>query len=316
MKYYVYLLVIILFIGFILYLNIRNINSITVSSIIDYKYKIKFPFLKNNNPYNSSIIKENDKYIVYTRIDNMSLKNDDDRKVYLGISIFDKNLNLIKQKIDYPETGNFIIEDLRVFTWKNKKYFIGTKWDKYFYPVILDEFYNIYSIVDEQNNEYKNDKNYSPLIFDNKLLLIKNHNPLHILEVNNIKNNKVETTPYFKKNIDYKFKNLRGNTRYIFIGNNKYLGITHTMNHIDLNSIINWEKSYGHFFIILNFEDKNNIKIEKISKPVCFLGNCGIEFVMGIEESYDKNNYIITLGKSDKEAYLVSISKSKINNLF
>jgi hypothetical protein len=37
---------------------------------------------------------------------------------------------------------------------------------------------------------------------------------------------------------------------------------------------------------------------------------------MGFIESFNKNNYIITLGKEDMESYISIISKNSINDYF
>jgi hypothetical protein len=57
---------------------------------------------------------------------------------------------------------------------------------------------------------------------------------------------------------------------------------------------------------------ENDIYIEKVSKPICFLGDCGIEFVMGFIESFDTKNYIITLGKNDDSSFIVSFPKKDL----
>lgn len=325
MKYLAYYLLI-LFLIFLLYSYYIS-NKDCVSNI--YSYNINYPksyYNYNDNeiviPHNSSVIKENNQYIVYTRIDVYSSdKNKNRSGCHLGVSIFNKDLKPVSSKIDRFNVEGIIIEDLRVFKWLGKKYFIGTKWDKDFYPVILDEFYNIYSIDDNKGSYFKGNKNFSPLIHNNKLFLVINHNPLEIINVKSIENkdqNIVKTEEYIKYSYDKNIPNIRGNTPYINIGNNRYLSITHTLSHTlnPINILLNGKKTYKHFFTILNLEDPYNPYIEKNSKPLCLLGNCGIEFVMGLEKSFDNNSYIISFGKNDNKAHLASISKDKVNNYF
>ena len=110
--------------------------------------------------------------------------------------------------IDRFDISNIIIEDLRVFKWNGQKYFIGTIWDKNeFYPIILDSFYNIYYIDDNKGSNFKYNKNFSPLIYNDKLFLIINHNPLEIIEVKSIEKDhknivKTENNNYLFINID------------------------------------------------------------------------------------------------------------------
>ena len=57
---------------------------------------------------------------------------------------------------------------------------------------------------------------------------------------------------------------------------------------------------------------ENDIYIEKVSKPICFLEDCGIEFVMGFIDSFDSKNYIITLGKNDDSSFVISFPKKDL----
>jgi len=60
--------------------------------------------------------------------------------------------------------------------------------------------------------------------------------------------------------------------------------------------------------MIINFNNDNPY-IEKISKPICFMGNCGIEFVMGFIESFDGQNFI---SKNDTSAHVIFLSKKEL----
>lgn len=327
MKYLIIYFLLISIVILLFYSYYSYINSVDyISNIYDNKYNIiykKFPDYNKIIPYNSSIIKDNDVYIVYTRVDSYdSFLNKNRNGCHLGVSIFNKDLEQISYRIDRFDISNIIIEDLRVFKWNGQKYFIGTIWDKNeFYPIILDSFYNIYYIDDNKGSNFKYNKNFSPLIYNDKLFLIINHNPLEIIEVKSIEKdhkNIVKTEDYIRYQYDKNMPNLRGSTPYINIGNNRYLGITHTLSFSSnlVNTLFNGRKIYKHFFTILNLEDPHNIYIEKNSKPICLLGDCGIEFVMGLEESFDDNNYIISFGKNDNKAYLISISKDKVKDYF
>ena len=256
--------------------------------------------------YNASITKEKENYVVYSRIDTWPFEPPKSRKdIYLGISTLDKNFNVISQKIENPSPG-LLIEDLRAFFWKNKKYFIGT-FDKSsaFWPVILDEQYNIYDILDKDSKPYIKNKNFIPIEIKGELYIIKNHNPLEILNVEK-KEKSFLTDLYFSSGKRDDIPLLRGSTLYHDIGGGRFLGITHTVNLL---------KKYRHYFTILNASDPKNIYIEKVSNPLCLLGACGIEFVMGFTESFDKKSYVITLGKKDYTSHLVVINKD-VNDYF
>jgi hypothetical protein len=299
------ILIIIFFIIFLILTNKRNYISINYNFVKELTID-NYNFNKKLYIFNSSISKEDENYIIYSRIDNckksflekiLNYFKKSDRDLYFGISIFDKNFNLISQKIE-KTSNSYLIEDLRVFYWKNKKFFIGTKWDKGFFPIIIDEFYNSYNIVQDMKL-YKDNKNFIPFILNENLYIIKNHNPLELLYVTKIDQD-FHTIDYILSDKRKDIPNLRGSTTYIFLSKNRYIGITH--------ECIN--RNYVHYFTILNTE--NDIYIEKVSKPICFLGDCGIEFVMGFIESFDTKNYIITLGKNDDSSFIVSFPKKDL----
>ena len=254
--------------------------------------------------YNASIVKEKENYVVYSRIDTWPFEPPKSRTdIYLGISTLDKKFNLISQKIENPSPG-LLIEDLRAFFWKNKKYFIGT-FDRSsaFWPVILDDQYHIYDILDKESNPYVKNKNFIPIEIKGELYIIKNHNPLEILKADK-KQKSFHTDLYFSSGKRDDIPLLRGSTLYEPLGGGRFLGITHTVNLL---------KKYRHYFTILNASDPKHMYIEKVSKPLCLLGGCGIEFVMGLTESFDGKHYVITLGKKDHTSHLVVINKEDVN---
>jgi len=302
------IIILIIIIFLIIFLILRyKINYISINYKFIKELKIdNYNFNKKIYIFNSCISKEDDKYIIYSRIDDckksllekiLNYFKKSDRDLYFGISIFDKNFNLISQKIE-KTSNSYLIEDLRIFYFKNKKFFIGTKWDKGFFPIIIDEFYNSYNIVQDMKI-YKGNKNFIPFILNENLYIIKNHNPLELLYVTKIDQD-FHTIDYILSDKRKDIPNLRGSTTYLFLSKNRYIGITH--------ECIN--RNYVHYFTILNTE--NDIYIEKVSKPICFLGDCGIEFVMGFIESFDNKNYIITLGKNDDSSFVISFLKKDL----
>jgi len=315
-----------------IYIIITNKNK---HSKIEYNNSIIFPQLIDTYFYenNSSIVKENEHYTVYTRISNFS---DPSKKIIynilaflglinfvnkLGITVYDKNFNIISQDINNLENDrNLSIEDLLVFLINDKKYFIGSGrrnnkrinianimplGNKYFYPIILDENFKIYDIVDKYGKKLYGNKNLVPIGIN---YLIINHNPLELLKIEKFdtNNNMCFTSCFYKGTKQKNLPNLRGNTPYIKIDDNKFIGIAHSTEYKLFNS-----RNYYHYFIVINFNNDNPY-IEKISKPICFMGNCGIEFVMGFIESFDRQNFIITLGKNDTSAHVIFLSKKEL----
>lgn len=310
-------------------------------------YKIDFDLLNSNlRSFNTSVSKEDDKYVFYTRIDDFyndyNFKNclmNKKREEFIGVTVYDKNFKKISYKIenclDYFENRNHILEDFRVFFYKNKKYmltnfyynsyysnFISEKQEQIFYPVVIDynnryNFQkNLIKIVDKDKNVYKGMKNFIPIIIGEDLYMIKNHNPLEIGKCFfDNKNNEILYNDIYNGKFNKNIPNIRGSTTYLSYSydnksnkSNKYIGIVHDV-------VKYYKKVYRHYFVLLDFTDLKNPYIERISKPFCFLGDCGIEFVMGFEETYDRKNYIISLGKEDKESYFIVMNKESINRL-
>ena len=301
------LLIILTFFYLYVYYSIHY-NPYTLSPIVTKNiiFDIDHPL----HAYNSSISKEDENYIVYSRIDTWPFKYPR-KNIYMGITILDKDLNTISQKIDEPKPG-LVVEDLRPFFWNGQKYFIGT-FSKYpkepiFYPVILDEKYNICNILDKKMKTYNDNKNFIPIEIEGELYMIKNHNPLEILKVEKILGNDFITDLYYLSNEKTDIPKLRGSTLYEPLGGGRFLGITHTVNYL--------YKKYQHYFTILNASDPKHIYIEKVSKPLCLLGGCGIEFAMGFVESFDGKSYVITLGKKDHTSHLVVVNKEDVNEYF
>ena len=115
---------------FILTNKRKKINYSSINDNFIKELKIdNYNFNKKLYIYNSSIMKEDEKYIIYSRIDNYKksffekilhvfkkkILKKNEYELYFCISIFDKNFNLMSQKIE--KTSNSYFEDLRVFYW-------------------------------------------------------------------------------------------------------------------------------------------------------------------------------------------------------
>ena len=262
--------------------------------------------------YNSSISKENGDYVVYSRVDN-AVDSTKKRETYLGITILDQHFNIKNQYMKSQNRDGNVIEDLRVFFYKNQKYFIGSMYELFLNKTVLNKFRPVILCNDkiieivEDNQLLYNNKNLIPFMVNDNLYIIKNHNPLEIIKVIEI-TDKCYTIPHYKAKYNSLFPKLRGNTLYIPFKENKMIGITHIFN-------TSFSRNYVHYITVIDITDINHPYIEKISDPLCFTGLCGIEFIMGFIESYDKNSYIVTLGKNDKSCYIVEISKEYVYEL-
>lgn len=283
------------------------------------KIDFDFPVEKEFRPFNTSVIKNfNNTYTIYTRVSNRTacLESSDyfrkrvntERKNFVIESILSSDFKILSSKyIDYGN-NELSISDIRPFRHDNKLYFIGTYEyiDKYSYsfgPVIITDQGKIIKIYykNSPGNDIK-EKNWIPIIWKNNLVFIIHHNPFTLGKIDLETG---ETNIIYQKEKDENIPNLRGNTTYLHLENNKYIGITHTMKHHVI------DRTYSHYFTLLNMDDQNPY-IEKLSKSICFGGECGIEFVLGFEETLDRKKYFITYGKQDCSAHGFVIPKSDV----
>lgn len=333
MKYIIYILIllflIIIYRFFINYYvkskyDIYNLSKKANGTIINFDFDINLPLYR---AHNTSIIKNNNGYILYTRYstyncNSLSLISKQLEKInnykyytqeYVIKSYVDKDFNIIDYKLLSIGLPYENIHDLRVFNFNNKNYLIGTNQyydliNHYVYPVLVDENMNYLKLYINNIDNIKKiiTKNWSPLIHNNKLFFIHNHNPLTIVEPN-LETGKCNIIfkGKYKKNIP----KLCGNTPYLNIGKNRYLALVH---HYETIS----GRHYLHYFVMINFRNEKYPYIEKLSRSFCFEGNCGIEFAMGLTESHDNKSFIITYGKNDCSSKALIISKASVFSLF
>jgi hypothetical protein len=302
-----------IFIYIIIYLITPKYETFVIKDNLKNIRHIEF----NEGTYNSSIIKnkEKDGYILFSRESNQT-------KCYGNYNFLKKNAmnNLVIKFLDsnFDKIKKNVINlnnlaDVRSFYYNNNIYLIGT-WLKNFNDFetnnntcmcIIDPKFNITKLYIEGTKLFeKKEKNWMPIIINDKLFIVVEHNPLTIVEPNLLSG---ECKIIYKGKYNKNIPKLRGNTPYIHLGNNIYLGITH----IAFNNLFSFFQKYLHYFTII---DMNTYKI-KISKPICFLGNCGIEFVMGFIDD-EQGNYIITFGKNDCTENIMIIPKNDVLSLF
>lgn len=280
--------------------------------------------------YNASIVESDGEYKLYVRLSNFvscdwleTQKNFvkfflEGFKSYLLVCRLDRDFNVISMEMINQSHKQYSVEDVRAFKWAGKTWFISSilmnGWDDEvkpenphkFCPAISADCVNWKELHMRGDEPFqKTEKNWSPLVVNNRLYLIQNHNPLVILEPD------VESgvcDVIYRGEIREDIPRLRGNTPYIPLGDGRYLGLTHTT---DGNVVVG--KDYTHYFVIL---DPTVPCIESVSKSMCFNGNCGIEFAMGLIETIEKDSYVVTFGVKDCSSHAVIIPKEKLLELF
>lgn len=316
--------------------NLLNIKKLTKNIIyfkdFSYSFSDKDIILFNKNNPNgkdipslfysssSSIIKHpiyEDRFILNIRCVNYRLFKNTKSTLTTSTSIgFTINHILILDKYFCP-IGRFInkpsilkntyvgIEDIRLFLFNNKIYYIGSIFnsqtgniqissDEY----ILGENYKTNIIIPSFRTEFKNEKNW--VFFENKdeMFVIYKWSPIYICKINYEKN---ELNLVRQINSPESFKNFRGSTNGV-LWDNKIWFIVHKQN--TLNNI----KYYTHSFVVLNkdftiYGYTDNYNFESYL----------IEFCIGLTTR--NNNFIITYSTLDSSCKLCVLSGEYIKGL-
>ena len=169
-------------------------------------------------------------------------------------------------------------------------------------------------------NDHLKQKNWMPLIYNNKICFMYSIFPTIILEPNMdtgicsvIKQvdqvlcpiDETSSSPEESLNI---LKGLRGNTP-ILNYDKGYLFIAHIVVKTDYCKY-HHPGTYFHRFIYMD----NNFIIKKVS-PLFYLINKTIEFISGMIYDTDNKNILITFGYEDRKAFIFKISIENINKL-
>ena len=276
------------------------------------------PYLFNSS--SSSIIKHpkfENRFILNVRCVNYRLfkntKSSIDPLTSVGFTInhvliLNNFYQPIGRFIDKPEISknNYVgIEDIRLFNFKNKIYYIGCIYNSATNNIQIssDEYnigekYNINIITPSFKTDNINEKNW--VIFENndEMFIIYKWSPIYICKINYGTKKLVLIKQIIVPEI---FKKFRGSTNGI-LWNDKIWFITHTQN--TLNNI----KYYTHNFIVLNrdftlygYTDKFNFE------------NYLVEFCIGMTSR--NNNFIVTYSTLDSSTKLCVLSCEFINSL-
>lgn len=276
---------------------------------------------KTHYPMNPTIIKSGEGYLMNIRTVNY-LFDSEFRYIINGpcytinyLLDLNKELNIERiNKLNYQEMpfkGNFDgWEDMRLFYYKNKVHCSFTT-----LQATSDRRQTIClsNLSDELPKHIKLDnygsskiqKNWVPLVSKSEeLFFIYSFFPLTILKYHENKEN-VELHQVSK--VD-KINNWRGGSPAISLKElgyeNYYICVIHESEF----------PKYKHKFILLEEINENIFKIKNETDFFYFM-DAIIEFCSGITISHNKNNFILSFGKMDKEASLTNISIEKILKL-
>jgi hypothetical protein len=287
----------------------KNHKNLFNPSIAIIKNNIYINFRCSN--YNVEVKNNNLEYKVY-RDDKLIAPNLENPVSTINLlAQIDKNLNITNTEqldlnINLSSYPFFVkgIEDIRIIEFEGGVYFIGNSREvtpDNIPKMILGKYdlekKNIEKILLLHGYEDNNcQKNWSPFIYRDKLLLIYSFSPFIILEPN------LETgkcSIYKNEKQLYNYSNFRGGSQGFYINNDLYFLIHEVVN--------NNGRLYFHRFVKL----KEDLSIEKVSYPFYF-ENWGIEYVAGAIYDKDSEKILISWGENDKNANLSSI---RINNL-
>jgi tetratricopeptide (TPR) repeat protein len=275
------------------------------SSIIEYNNKLLM-----NVRYVNYRIQSNGSYLMYG--DNGSLGSEHHVKTKNGLVYLDDKYKLINSPILFDtvlkdvktqETHIKGLEDIRLFTFKNKIHYVAVT-KEYSYNenirIILGE-YDINNLKHINNHplhppeETWCEKNWIPINHkDEEILFIYKWYPFQIGKLD--ENYKLNiTTSYDTPKI---FKHVRGSTNLVEY-ENKLWCITHGVKYTT-------PRKYYHQFVIL---DKDTYKPIEYSAPFYF-NKYHIEYTVGF---YIRNNEaIIPFSQNDKDACMLKISMDKV----
>jgi hypothetical protein len=319
---------------------LEYIRTITKTVLYNYLFFKNFSYIfsdediisfNNNNSHgrkiphlfyssSSSIIKHpkyEDRFILNIRCVNYKLlKNtkpsfDMTNNVSFTINhilILDNYFNIIGRFINKPEISKNIyvgIEDIRLFNFQNKIYYIGCIYNPGTNSIeissneyIIGKNYKINTIKPSFITDNKNEKNWVFFENNDEMLTIYKWYPIYVCKIdyeskylNLIK--KIYTPKIFKK--------FRGSTNGV-LWNDKFWFIVHKQN--NFNNI----KYYTHNFVVLN----RDLTVYGYTDIFNF-ENYLVEFCIGMTTR--NNNFIITYSTLDSTSKLCVLSCQLINNI-
>ncbi len=167
----------------------------------------------------------------------------------------------------------------------------------------------------------KVEKNWSPIIHNNKLYFVYSYEPNLVLIEPNIKTGSSKVITKMPNKINSGYGQVRGGTQFVPIGDNSYLSIAHTS--IEIKNTLSGKKRavklvYFAYPVIIKFNDKGEARfVDDINRNPIFAHtipyNQTIEkdvfFPSGLVVSGE--NLVITSGVSDQHSSLIVVNKEK-----
>ena len=274
-------------------------------------------------PYNPSIIKTTEGYDVICRTSNYSppdyktlVPND----IHANKNFFlryDKNFKLLYEQEIAPIPSHLAkkinkhlqIEDCRIFHWNGGCWLVGASsiGQKHYLPKIaiaqLTCFDNKEPVSIESftlfygPDQKRAEKNWMPLVDNQKLKFIYSYEPFMVLEVN-IETGTSEQVLSYSSPLD--FSRFRGSAAPISFENGYLMMVHERLRKFD----------YIHRFLFLD----KNFNVTKLSLPFKFTGT-DIEYCTSMTIDHSGNNLVIPIGVYDKEAKILIVDLDYVKGL-
>jgi predicted GH43/DUF377 family glycosyl hydrolase len=263
--------------------------------------------------FNSSVVQFKNKVFFISRSKVFCHSN---RRIHDAVNFihqFDENLNLIKlSRLDdsvlllkSSEAKNGI-EDIRLFIWNDSIWGIGASlaWQGHAYKIsptlIKIENCKITKFYELNSNFSKDvEKNWTPLVKDNKLYLLYSLDPMVVFQ---FVGSKLALVKSHSASSIKKLKIHGGTPAIKFLGGS-FLGVAHK-----LPLILFGQLFYRHFFYLLD----KDFNLKMVSREFA-LEKFGIEFPCGL--ILLGKNLLLSYGSMDNSARFIKIPKKEIVGL-
>jgi hypothetical protein len=209
-------------------------------------------------------------------------------------------------KHELPKFGGWVLglEDLRIFSFHDKVWFLATA--REFSPTLQCEMIlgnNSHAVrLISPVSETRNEKNWLPFIYEDRMLIVYDYNPFTILEITNPESGKY--TIVSQHHYDLDLSSFRGSAPPALF-QESYYWIIH-----EVGGESNDRRVYTHRIIKMN---KSDFRITHISLPFTMQGTNNIEYVSGLmilgDEAY------ISWGDNDQRAMLSITKISTLDHL-
>ncbi len=201
------------------------------------------------------------------------------------------------------------VEDVRLFRWKNAWWFVGNSRQferQHYYRVVLGRYNDacdrIESIVAlEHQDMSRNEKNWMPLIHDDRLYLLYLSQPTIVVEADPETGNcKVVSRKMPAANLS----SYRGSSPFVPF-NGRLLGIVHDV------AFTPERRIYLHRFIIL---DPETWTVTHASHPFTFL-HTGVEYCCGLTWAHEPGDLLISFSFEERESWLTRIDRERVREM-